>query len=69
MTVKVECTTVDGRKELIAKDRLVFRPSVYAIVTQKGEVLLLNIKSTGTYPLPGGGVDVGERLIDALRRG
>jgi 8-oxo-dGTP pyrophosphatase MutT (NUDIX family) len=31
-------------------------------------VLLLNTRSTGKYQLPGGGVETGERIEDALRR-
>jgi 8-oxo-dGTP pyrophosphatase MutT (NUDIX family) len=50
------------------KDKLTFRPSVYAIILDNGKVLLLNTRHTGTYSLPGGGIDIGETLEVALKR-
>ena len=64
----VECTTHYGKKKLVPKERLTFRPSVYAIIVNGGNVLLLNTTHTGTYSLPGGGIEVGERIEDALKR-
>jgi len=57
-----------GRKKLMPKHRLALRPSVYAIIVHEGKLLLLNTRSTGTFSLPGGGVDTGEKLLDALHR-
>ncbi len=54
--------------KLVHRQSLAFRPSVYAIVTQNDKILLLNTKSTGTFSLPGGGVEPGERMAEALRR-
>jgi 8-oxo-dGTP pyrophosphatase MutT (NUDIX family) len=59
---------MDGRKKLIARELLEFRACVYAIVAHKGKLLLLNTKSTGTFSLPGGGVEIGEPMVDALMR-
>ncbi|MFH1287001.1 MAG: NUDIX domain-containing protein [Candidatus Magasanikbacteria bacterium] len=64
----VECTTLHGDKKMIAKDKLVFRPAGYAIIINNGKVLLCNTKSTGKYWFPGGGVDLGEKLEDAIKR-
>jgi 8-oxo-dGTP pyrophosphatase MutT (NUDIX family) len=41
---------------------------VYAIIPWQGKVLLVNTSHTGTYSLPGGGIELGERIEDALRR-
>lgn len=64
----IECTTHYGQKKLLPKDNLTFRPSVYAIIVDKGKVLLLNTFHTGTYALPGGGIDIGETIEEALKR-
>jgi 8-oxo-dGTP pyrophosphatase MutT (NUDIX family) len=52
----------------VIQKKLTFRPSVYAIIVDNGKVLLLNTRHTGTYSLPGGGVDLGETLEVALKR-
>jgi 8-oxo-dGTP diphosphatase len=64
----VECTTHFGRKRLIPKEQLTFRPSAYAIIVNNDRVLLLNTVHTGTYSLPGGGIEIGETIEDALKR-
>ncbi len=64
----VECTTHYGKKKLIPKERLMFRPSAYAIIVNSGNVLLLNTTHTGTYSLPGGGIELGETIEEALKR-
>ena len=64
----VECITLDGRKKMIQKDSLVLRPAVYAIVVYDGKVLLMKMRHTGKYHPPGGGISVGERVEDALKR-
>lgn len=64
----IECTTHYGRKKLVPKEELMFRASVYAIIIDNGNVLLLNTTHTGTYSLPGGGIEIGEPIQDALRR-
>ncbi len=64
----VECTTLYGEKKLIPAERLIFRPSAYAIIRHEGQILLLNMRSTGKLFLPGGGSEVDECLEDALRR-
>jgi len=47
---------------------LVFRPAVYGIVRNDGRILLVNNRRTGKLYLPGGGVELGERLQVALKR-
>ena len=64
----IECISMCGDKKLVSKERLVFRPSVYAVVPNDGNVLLVNTRSTGKYFLPGGGIEIGERIEDALVR-
>ncbi len=64
----VECGTLFDEKILLPSDRLIFRPSAYAIIRHEDRVLLLNMRSTGKLFLPGGGSEIDERLEDALRR-
>lgn len=64
----IECTTLHGDKKMIPIDRLVFRPAGYAVVIDNGKVLLCNTKNTDKYWFPGGGVDLGEKLEDAIKR-
>jgi nucleoside triphosphatase len=64
----IECITHYGSKKFVPKEKLFFRPSVYGIVVSDKRVLLLNTIHTGTYSLPGGGIEIGERMEDALKR-
>jgi 8-oxo-dGTP pyrophosphatase MutT (NUDIX family) len=64
----VECRTLLGEMKLLPAERLIFRPSAYAIIRHEDQVLLLNMRSTGKLFLPGGGSEISERLEDALHR-
>jgi 8-oxo-dGTP pyrophosphatase MutT (NUDIX family) len=64
----VKCETLFGASITLPRERLVFRPAVYALILHEDKVLLLNTRSTGKYSLPGGGVDLGESMEDALHR-
>lgn len=64
----IECITIDGHKKMIPKDSLVLRPAVYAIVVHDSKLLLMTARRVGKYHLPGGGINVGERITDALKR-
>jgi 8-oxo-dGTP pyrophosphatase MutT (NUDIX family) len=64
----IECRTLFGEKILLPPERLIFRPSVYAIIRHEERVLLLNMRSTGKLFLPGGGSEIAERLEEALHR-
>ena len=65
---EVECITLDGHKKTVPKDRLILYPAVYAIILHSGKILLLKVRHTGKFHLPGGGIDVGEKIEDALKR-
>jgi 8-oxo-dGTP pyrophosphatase MutT (NUDIX family) len=64
----IECLTVYGRKKLVPREALQFRPGSYALMYRDGKVLLVRMRLNGKYCLPGGGIEPGERAIDALRR-
>ena len=64
----VECIGLDGHPKLVPRDQLILRPAAYALIVQDGKLLLLKMRPTGKYHLPGGGIDVGEHLEEALKR-
>jgi nucleoside triphosphatase len=64
----IECVAFLGGTKLVPKDKLIFRPAVYAIIPHNGKILLVSTRRTGKYYLPGGGVDIGEEIEDALKR-
>ncbi len=68
MTDTIACRSVYGGTVQVPRERLIFRPSVYAAIIHDGSVLLVHAPSTGRYMFPGGGVHLGERLEEALRR-
>lgn len=45
-----------------------FRPSVRGIVIRDGKVLMIHSLKYDYYKFPGGGIEPGEGVIDALRR-
>ena len=50
------------------KERLILRPAAYALIRHSGRLLLLRMRHTGKYHLPGGGISVGERMAETLER-
>lgn len=66
MPKMITCTDIEGQKHLVSTSDLSWRPSVYAIIVKNKKVLLSN--QYGGFDLPGGGVDLGEDLYEALKR-
>ena len=64
----VECIALDGHIKIVQRDRLILRPAAYALIVQDGRLLLLKMRHTGKYHLPGGGIQIGERMEEALKR-
>lgn len=62
----VICTDIRGNKYSVSTDKLSFRPSVYAVIIEKNKVLLS--KQWDGYDFPGGGVELGETIEEALKR-
>ena len=65
---EVECITLDGHTKVFHKDRLILRPAAYALIVHDGKLLLLKMHHTGKYHLPGGGIHIGERMEETLKR-
>jgi len=64
----IECRSIYGGVRQIPREKLVFRPSVYGVIVHQGKILLLNSRSANLLALPGGGIDIGEPLEQALKR-
>jgi 8-oxo-dGTP pyrophosphatase MutT (NUDIX family) len=64
----VECVTVHGKKKLVPRGDLHFRPGAYGFIFRENKMLFVKMRLNGKYCLPGGGVDLGEPALDALRR-
>ena len=64
----VPCRSIKGNTVPIPVSKLVFRPSVYAVIIDQGSVLLLNNRTSKRLFFPGGGVEQGETLMEALKR-
>jgi len=65
---EVECITLDGHTKVFQNDRLILRPAAYALIVHDGKLLLLKMRHTGKYHLPGGGINTGERMEKTLKR-
>jgi len=64
----IEAVSLYGKKIKIPKGKFKIRVSVYGIIINDGEILLINTKSTGKFYFPGGGVEIGEKIEEALKR-
>lgn len=62
----VICHDLDGKQYKVAADKLQFRPAIYGIIIQKDRILLS--RQWDGYDFPGGGIDLGETLEEALIR-
>jgi ADP-ribose pyrophosphatase YjhB (NUDIX family) len=65
---EIACVRLDGQVIRVAAEKLTIRPAAYAVMVRDGRVLLLRMKHTGKFHLPGGGIEPGERLEAALAR-
>lgn len=63
---KVVCCDIYGKEQKISVDKLSFRPSVYGVIIQGNKILLS--KQWDGYDFPGGGVELGETIKEALAR-
>ncbi len=64
----ITCHSIFGNAVEIPREKLEFRPSVYGIVVHEGKILLVKSRSVGLLALPGGGVELGESLAEAVTR-
>ena len=65
---EVVCITLDGQTKVFQSDQLKLRPAAYGLIMHGGKLLLVKMRHTGKYHLPGGGIHIGERIEEALKR-
>jgi 8-oxo-dGTP diphosphatase len=60
----------DADKNIVEYDGspILFRVSVYAVVVREGSVLIIKNRTERLFDIPGGGVEIGETIKDALKR-
>ena len=68
MTKKTICRNKDDSKFEVETEDLEFRPSVYGLIFNKDKSKILLSKQWDGYDYPGGGINKGERLREALKR-
>lgn len=64
----IKCKNNFGDIVDIPQNKFFFRPSVYALIVDNGKIITLRNKGNGKIWFPGGGVDIGEKMEDALKR-
>ena len=62
----VICHDKDNNKFEVPVDELIMRPSIYGVIIRDDKILL--VRQWDGYDFPGGGIDLGEDLRDALVR-
>lgn len=63
-----KCYSINGKVKIVPDEKLIFRMAVYGLILKDDEILVMNIKGVDSYFFPGGGVEQGEILEEALRR-
>jgi len=58
----------DNNKQKIEAEKLQFRPAVYGIIFNEDKAKILLSKQWDGYDYPGGGIEKGERILEALKR-
>lgn len=66
MAKQIICRDLEGNTYPVDANQLRFRPSVYAVIIKDDRVLLS--PQWGGYDYPGGSIELGEHLEDALKR-
>lgn len=64
----IECFDHTGKKVSLPREKLRFRPSVYGLIRNGDKIAVCRNKSSGKYWFPGGGIELGENLSEALQR-
>jgi 8-oxo-dGTP pyrophosphatase MutT (NUDIX family) len=64
--LKVTAHDLDGKLYEVDSTELSFRPALYGVIIQDGKVLLS--KQWDGYDFPGGAIELGESLAEALER-
>lgn len=64
----IRCKNNFGEIVSVPIEKFFFRPSAYGLIIHDEQIVTLINKGTGKIWFPGGGVEVGEKMEDALKR-
>jgi 8-oxo-dGTP diphosphatase len=65
---QIHCVDLRGRDHVVNTEDLSYRPAAYGFIVHDGCLLLYHSDKSGTWMLPGGGIELGETAIEALNR-
>lgn len=65
---RITCFDKEGKKYQFDESECVYRKSVYGLVEHDSKILLIVDSRGGAWELPGGGVEAGESVQQALER-
>jgi ADP-ribose pyrophosphatase YjhB (NUDIX family) len=65
---KIKCKNNFGDIVNIPVDKFIFRPSVYGLIVDGAKIVTLTNIGNGKIWFPGGGVEIGEKIENALKR-
>ncbi len=65
---EVECISLNGQIKRVPAERLILGPAMDGIILHEDKLLLLQMRATRKYHLPGSGLQAGECMEDALKR-
>ena len=68
MKKTITCTTLNNGPVQIPCEKLRFRPAGYGVVIDNGKILLVKVKQSGKYFFPGGEIEIGETIEQAIKR-
>lgn len=64
----IELLSMYGHRKLVPRESVRFRPMVHGIITHENQLLVIRTRILGKLDLPGGGIETGEKMADALQR-
>lgn len=64
----IECKNNFGKLVSVPLEKFFFRPSVYGLIVDGEKIVTLRNKGNGKIWFPGGGVEIGEKIDEALKR-
>jgi 8-oxo-dGTP pyrophosphatase MutT (NUDIX family) len=62
------CRDIYGKTVTIPLEKMIFRNSVYGLIVHEDQLLVVRTHSTGLWAFPGGGIELGEPITEALAR-
>lgn len=68
MSITIRCKNNFDEMVDVPVNKFVFRPSIYGFIVRDKKILVMRNKSNNKLWFPGGGLEIGERLEEGLKR-